>query len=177
MSTSTLESTRRLSGAALGRLGQALLATPADPASAVARVALGAMILPHGMQKALGWFGGSGFEGTIAYFTDTMGLPWIVSVAVVTAEFLGGLALLAGLGGRIAAAGVGAVMAGAALSTHVQHGFFMNWYGALPAGSEGWEFHLLATALGAVVVIRGSGAISLDRVLTGPAGSCGLRVC
>jgi len=177
MPASTLESGRSLPAAAPDRLWQALFATPADPASSVARVALGGMILPHGMQKALGWFGGPGFEGTIAFFTDTMGLPWIVSVAVVAAEFLGGLALLAGVAGRIAAASVGAVMVGAALTTHVQHGFFMNWSGALPAGSEGWEFHLLATALAAVVVIRGSGAISLDRVLTGPGGSCGLRVC
>ncbi|NIP57912.1 MAG: DoxX family membrane protein [Gemmatimonadetes bacterium] len=176
MSTSSLEWRRWLPAAGHAQLWQRVLVTPADPASAVARIALGAMILPHGMQKALGWFGGAGFEGAMTFFTETMGMPWLVSVSVVGAEFLGGLALLVGLGGRIAAAGVGAVMVGAALTTHVQHGFFMNWFGALPAGSEGWEFHLLATALAAIVVIRGSGSISLDRLLAGPDDSSGLRV-
>jgi putative oxidoreductase len=34
-----------------------------------------------------------------------------------------------------------------ALSTHVPNGFFMNWFGALPAGKEGLEYHLIALAL------------------------------
>ena len=50
-----------------------------------------------------------------------------------------------------------------ALSTHVPNGFFMNWFGAMPAGSEGFEYHLLVLALCAVVAIKGSGALSLDR--------------
>ena len=29
------------------------------------RLALGAVILPHGLQKALGWFHGYGFDGTM----------------------------------------------------------------------------------------------------------------
>ena len=53
-------------------------------------------------------------------------------------------------------------MAGAIL-THAPAGFFMNWFGKLPAGTEGFEYHLLVTALAAVVVIKGSGALSLDR--------------
>jgi hypothetical protein len=38
----------------------------------------------------------------------------------------------------------------------------MNWFGALPAGTEGFEYHLLAIGLAAVVAINGSGALSLD---------------
>jgi putative oxidoreductase len=41
----------------------------------------------------------------------------------------------------------------------------MNWVGGLPTGEEGFEFHLLAMALAAVVVLAGSGALSLDRRL------------
>jgi putative oxidoreductase len=52
-----------------------------------------------------------------------------------------------------------------ALSTHVANGFFMNWFGTLPAGSEGFEYHILMIALAAVVVARGSGAWSVDEVL------------
>jgi len=55
-------------------------------------------------------------------------------------------------------------MAGAVL-THAPAGFFMNWFGKLPAGTEGYEYHLLVTALAAVVVIKGSGALSVDRTL------------
>jgi len=41
----------------------------------------------------------------------------------------------------------------------------MNWFGKLPAGAEGFEYHLLVLALAAVVVVKGSGARSLDRLL------------
>lgn len=143
-----------------------LIHTPGDPVAAVARLALGAMILPHGSQKLLGTFGGHGFVGTMEFFTGTMGIPWIFAFLAIMAEFFGGLGLLSGLLGRVAAAGVAAVMLVAVLTSHLQHGFFMNWFGALPAGAEGWEFHLLAIALAVVVMIRGSGAWSLDRAIT-----------
>jgi putative oxidoreductase len=39
----------------------------------------------------------------------------------------------------------------------------MNWYG-LQKG-EGFEYHLLVITIGLVVMIRGSGAFSLDRLL------------
>src|SRR4051812_34762876 len=44
---------------ALGRV----VATTSAPAPAVARLALAAIIFPHGAQHALGWFGGYGFAG------------------------------------------------------------------------------------------------------------------
>jgi putative oxidoreductase len=56
-------------------------------------------------------------------------------------------------------------LAGAALLVHAPNGFFMNWFGKLAAGAEGFEYHLLVMALAAVVVIAGSGAGSLDRRL------------
>ena len=124
------------------------------------------MILPHGLQKAFGLFGGYGFEGTMGFFTQTLGIPVAFAFLAIAAEFAGGLGLILGLTGRIAAFGVGSVMVVAALMNHVQHGFFMNWGGGMPAGAEGWEFHLLAVALAAIVILRGSGALSLDRLLT-----------
>ena len=53
-----------------------------------------------------------------------------------------------------------------ALSTHVANGFFMNWFGTQPAGSEGYEYHLLVIALAAVVTLAGGGALSVDRRLS-----------
>ena len=38
----------------------------------------------------------------------------------------------------------------------------MNWFGALPAGQEGFEYHLVVIALAAVTILEGSGALSLD---------------
>jgi putative oxidoreductase len=68
------------------------------------------------------------------------------------------------LAGRLAALGIFGLMLGAA-STHAANGFFMNWFGALPAGGEGFEYHLLVMVLALVVVIKGSGWLSLDRWL------------
>jgi putative oxidoreductase len=129
----------------------------------VARVALAVVVFPHGAQKAFGWFGGAGLPATVAAMGE-QGLPPPVTLLVVGAETLGPVALLLGLAGRVAAAGVMAVMLGAA-AVHVPHGFFMNWSGA--RAGEGVEYHLLAIALAAVVVIAGSGALSVDRALQG----------
>ena len=149
----------------LARAFSTVLSTPADSTATIARLALGLMILPHGLQKTFGLFGGYGFDGTMGFFTDTLGIPALFAFLAIAAEFAGGLGLILGLTGRIAAFGVGSVMDVAALMNHVQNGFFMNWGGGMPAGAEGWEFHLLAVALAAIVIIRGSGSWSLDRVL------------
>ena len=139
------------------------LATDADPVMLALRLALGAMILPHGAQKLLGWFGGYGFSGTMNFFTETMHIPALFALLAILAEFFGGLALIAGLGGRFAALTVGTVMVVAALTSHLRNGFFMNWFGN--QAGEGFEFHLLAVAIALAIVVRGSGAWSVDRLL------------
>jgi putative oxidoreductase len=48
--------------------------------------------------------------------------------------------------------------------SHLRNGFFMNWYGN--QAGEGFEYHLLALGLALVVLVRGSGALSVDRVLS-----------
>jgi hypothetical protein len=63
----------------------------------------------------------------------------------------------------VAAAGIALIMLGAIALVHAQHGFFMNWTGT--QAGEGFEYHLLALTLALVVVIRGSGACSIDRAL------------
>lgn len=141
------------------------LATPQEVAPLVARVALGVVMFPHGAQHALGWFGGYGFSGTLGWMTGTLGIPAPLAAAAIITELVAPLALLAGLGGRLAAAGLFVLMLVAA-ATHLEHGFFMNWFGTMQPGSEGFEYHVLAIALAAVLVIKGSGAASLDRRLT-----------
>jgi len=143
-----------------------MLRTAHNPAPALARVALGLVLFPHGAQHVLGWFGGYGFQGTLGWMTGTLGFPAALAVLALATEIAAPVALVLGLGGRIAALGVVGLMLGA-LSTHVGNGFFMNWFGALPAGSEGYEYHLIAIALAGVVVLQGSGAWSLDRAIPG----------
>jgi putative oxidoreductase len=150
----------------LRRAVSAVFATNTDSAATVARLALGLMILPHGLQKAFGMFGGYGFEGTMGFFTGTLGIPAAFAFLAIVAEVAGGLGLILGAVGRVAAFGVGTVMVTAALTVHLSNGFFMNWGGGLPAGAEGWEFHLLAAALAVIVMLRGSGALSVDRLIT-----------
>jgi len=127
------------------------------------RVLLGAVMLPHGAQKLLGWFGGYGFDGTMNYFTGTMHIPSALAFLVIASEAFGSLGLLFGLGTRLAAFGAAATMTGAVLTTHLKVGFFMNWFGNQPG--EGLEYHLLALALALPLVVRGGGAFALDRAV------------
>jgi putative oxidoreductase len=143
-----------------------LLQTPNDLAMTFARLALGIMILPHGLQKTFGWFGGRGFEATMQGMSESFP-PFLVLLAIA-AELLGGLGLILGALTRIAALGVGVTMA-VALTRHIDNGFFMNWSGK--QAGEGFEFHILAIGLALAVLIRGAGAFSIDRELAGTKGS------
>ena len=96
--------------------------------------------------------------------TGTLGFPAPAAALAIVVELLAPIALVLGLGGRVAALGLVGLMLGA-ISTHASSGFFMNWFGSLPAGAEGFEYHLLVVALAAVVVIAGGGARSVDRRL------------
>lgn len=140
-----------------------LIRTSDRPGLTILRLTLAVVIFPHGAQKMLGWFGGHGFEGTMAYFTGTVGLPWIVGFLVIVAEFFGPIALVLGLLSRPAAFGVACVMLGAVVTTHLPNGFFMNWSGQ--KAGEGFEYHLLVLGIALVLMLKGSGALSLDRKL------------
>ena len=158
MTTQTTYTERR------GGLLRRVLATEGDWGATVARVALGAVMLPHGAQKLLGWFGGYGFQATMGFLTTQVGLPYPIALLVILIESFGGLFLVLGLAGRVMAAGVAAVMVGAVVTTHLPNGFFMNWAGTQKG--EGFEYHLLALGLALVVMLRGSGAASVDRALS-----------
>ncbi len=132
-------------------------------AAVIARVFLGIAILPHGLQKALGWFGGKGVLPSLEAM-DGSGIPYAVGVLVIAAESLGALALIFGIFGRLMSASIMVVMIGAVMLKHASYGFFMNWSGMQEG--EGWEYHLLAVGLCMVVIIMGSGAFSFDRWLT-----------
>jgi putative oxidoreductase len=129
----------------------------------VQRVVLALVMLPHGAQKLLGWFGGYGFSGTMGFFTDTMHIPAPIALLVILGESIGAVMLALGLGTRLSAFGISAIMAGAILTSHAQHGFFMNWFGNQQG--EGIEFHLLALALGVPLLIWGGGRYAMDSLV------------
>jgi len=139
------------------------LSTDNDPAALVMRLALGLVFFAHGGQKVLGWWGGYGASATIQGFAK-MGLPPVVTVLIMAAELGGGILLILGFLTRLAALGIGCVMAGALFLVHAKVGFFMNWAGTQKG--EGFEYHILALALALVVMLRGSGAASVDRALS-----------
>ncbi|MCA9473980.1 MAG: DoxX family protein [Nitrospirales bacterium] len=131
----------------------------------IVRVMLALVIFPHGAQKLLGWFGGNGFEGTMGFFTQQMGMPWIVAFLVIIGESVGALALALGLFTRFSAASLGVIMLGAITIVHWPHGFFMNWFGQ--QAGEGFEFHLLVIGMALALVAEGGGKWSVDRAIAG----------
>lgn len=141
-----------------------LMQTDEDAGMLIVRLALGAVIFPHGAQKLLGWFGGHGFEGTLQFFTGQLGIPVAIAFLVILAESFGAVALIVGFLGRVAAFGVLCVMLGAIFMIHLPHGFFMNWYGSQKG--EGIEYHLLAIGMALAVMIKGSGSLSIDRSMS-----------
>jgi putative oxidoreductase len=144
-----------------------LISTDNDGATAILRFVLGVIFFAHGAQKMLGWFGGYGFSGTMGFFTDVMHIPMLFAFLAITAEFFGGLGLILGFLTRIAALGIFSNMVVAIAMVHYRFGFFMNWTGAQKG--EGFEYHLLVLAITASLMIRGAGAVSIDRVLASPA--------
>jgi putative oxidoreductase len=145
-----------------------LLATPDDWTITLLRLVLGVVFFMHGAQKALGWFGGYGFSGTMGFFTQQMHIPAVFAFLAICAEFLGGMGLILGLLGRIAAFGIACNMVIATLMVHAQFGIFMNWSGQQKG--EGFEYHLLAMVIALTLMVKGSGAFSVDRVLTHESG-------
>ena len=141
-----------------------LINTTDDPALTILRLVLGVVFFAHGAQKALGWFGGYGFSGTMAFFTQQAHIPVAFAFLAICAEFFGGIGLILGLLSRLAAFGIACNMVVAVAMVHWHFGFFANWFGNQKG--EGIEYHLLALAITLAIMIKGSGALSVDRVLS-----------
>lgn len=124
-----------------------------DVALAVLRTVIGVIFVAHGAQKLFVL----GPEAVGAAFGQA-GIPFagLVAPLIGTAELLGGLALIAGLTTRLAAAGLAVVMLGAILFVHLPSGFF------LPSGIE---FALALLGATAALALAGPGELSLDAVL------------
>lgn len=126
-----------------------------DIASLLLRLALGGVMLAHGIKHARGkektsrWFGSIGFKNST--------LQWFASTAT---EIGVGVLLIAGFLTTAAAAGVIGVMTVAFVSVHKAVGF---WVTARP--DEGWEYVMVLAAVAGAVAIGGPGQASIDDVL------------
>jgi putative oxidoreductase len=120
------------------------------------RLVLGLTMAGHGAQKLFGWWGGPGVRGVHGWL-DSMRFRggWLPTVALVIAEFGGGLALALGLGTPFAAFAIVAAMIVAIATTHWSNGFWN--------GNGGFEFNLLIIAAAAALAATGPGRFSLDR--------------
>ena len=123
------------------------------------RLPLGVIFVAHGAQKLFGAFGGYGLEGT-GQFMESIGLaPGVLMAgAAGSAEFFGGLLLIAGLLVRPSALVLAVTMIVAILSVHVSNGLFM--------ANDGYEFGLALLAGTVSLLISGAGRVSVDEIIS-----------
>ncbi len=140
-----------------------LTATENSSAIAILRLVLGIVFFAHGAQKMLGWFGGYGFSGSMGFMTGMLHIPALFAFLSITAEFFGGLGLILGVLTRVAAFGIAVNMLVAVVMVHARFGLFANWSGTQKG--EGIEFHLLVLAMTVFFMLKGAGALSMDRKL------------
>ena len=114
-------------------------------------------MLMHGLKK-LGYFGEGDFQSSVNGLNEHFNIPVFIAYLVILAETLGASALILGFMTRVMAGCITVVLIGAAFMN--QDYFFMNWSGNQTG--EGYEFHLLAIAIGVALMIKGAGALSLD---------------
>ena len=144
------EATPRLYIPALGGLYNSVR----DFAEPILRIALGAVLVPHGMQKLFGAFGGMGFAGNAALFERIGYHPGVFwGTLVGCTETMGGALLVIGLFTRPAALAVVIFMIFSIQFTSAK-GFF--WL------QGGMEYSILILLVALAFLIRGGGEYSVD---------------
>jgi putative oxidoreductase len=118
------------------------------------RFTAGAFLVPHGAQKLFEWFGGS-TAGTAAFFSK-VGLEPALPLVYVTGavEFFCGILIAIGLFTRVAAGMAFVMLTTAWYTVHLANGFFWT--------KAGIEYPLLWSLLMVVILMRGSGRMSVD---------------
>jgi len=116
------------------------------------RLALGSILLSHGLLKVLVFT----LPGTVGYF-ESIGLPPIIAYLTIFGELAGGTAILLGLYSRLAAILSIPILAGAAF-VHSANGWVFSNQGG------GWEFPVLLVVLAIAVALQGNGSYALRRL-------------
>ena len=139
---------------------QRLLASNAGFSPLALRIPVGIIFAAHGAQKLFGWFGGYGLDGTGQFF-GSVGLNpgYLMALLAGLVEIFGGLALVAGVLVRPAAAALSLAMLIAVFAVHWSKGFF--------AASGGYEYALALFAASLSLLFSGAGRFSVDRAIAG----------
>jgi putative oxidoreductase len=130
----------------------------------VLRVPLGLIFMAHGSQKLFGLFGGQGVSGTLKTFEEKLGIPPILTILAMIAEFGGGLGVLIGCLTRLSAFGIACVMGMAIYKVHLANGFFLN-LACQPGRGQGIEYAIALLGMALSLVFSGSGRWAVDRFL------------
>ena len=130
--------------------------TNANYAALLLRLALGTMLIAHGLLKVLVF----SIPGTVQFFSS-VGFPGWLAYIVIAAELGGGVLMLAGIKTRWVALGLVPIMLGAA-SVHWGNG----WVFSAPHG--GWEYPVFFAATLVVQALLGPGAFALAQRSVAP---------
>jgi putative oxidoreductase len=123
----------------------------------VFRVAVGAVMLAHGLNHI---YGGGKIAGTARWFESLGMRPGIVHAWLASlSEVAGGIALILGLLTPLGGAAVIGVMLVAWITNHRGNGFFIFRPG------EGWEYVMTLTFCGLALAVLGPGEWSLDEAI------------
>ena len=144
-----------------------LLQTDSDYVYTFLRIIAGIVVFPYGMQKLFGWFSAPGFgapgiKGSLEQLT-ARNIPKFIAWLIIIGQSFGSIALISGLLGRIVAGGLFIIFTGA-LIVHLPDGWTLNWFGSKKG--EGIEYFVLLLSLLLVIVLKGSGPLSIDFWLT-----------
>lgn len=122
------------------------------------RLIAGIIFTAHGAQKLFAWFGGYGLEGT-GQWMDSIGLSpgYFMALLAGSAEFFGGLLLIAGLLVRPTSFVLAVTMLVAIFSAHFSNGLFLS--------NNGYEFGLALLGMTLALLVQGAGRHSLDSIL------------
>ena len=147
MTTATLANTASSRNAA-----SATQRTSADYGIALLRIALGVMLLAHGLLKVLVFT----LPGTAAFF-QSVGFPGFTAYIVAPAEVLAGVALLAGFRTRLVAAATIPLLIGSA-SVHLGNGWLFS------SANGGWEYPVYLVVAALAQSLIGGGAFAFDNL-------------
>ena len=141
------------------------MSSSANAALLILRVALGATMLLHGIQK-LTSTGIAGVQEMLA----GLGVPLadVAGAALPFVEIGAGALLIVGLFTRVAAALLAIVSFGAMFTVHFTAGFF--------AQDGGYEFVLVLALLGVALVLTGGGRWAADALIRRPRSARADRV-
>ncbi|HEU0264791.1 MAG TPA: DoxX family protein [Geobacterales bacterium] len=127
------------------------------------RIPLGIIFIAHGSQKLFGLFGGGGLTQTIHDFEQQLGIPPILTILAIVAEFGGGIGILLGILTRLSAIGLAIDMVVAIVKVHLANGLFLNFY-CVPNQGHGFEYNLALLGMAVYLALRGGGSLALDRL-------------